>query len=171
MAEVQQIAQQTETAKPPKSRVARLVVIVVLLAAIGAGAWWFKARKATAQASEKNTSADSPANPDQQVQSVIHLESFVVNLADPDQNAFLRVGIDLGLGKQLPEGKAPDKNSPLTPQIRDAVLTVLSSCRSDSLLAADGKIKLKEQLLQALHERAQELDVKEVYFTEFLVQR
>ena len=32
-----------------------------------------------------------------QIKAVMHLEPFVVNLADAEENRFLRVGIDLGL--------------------------------------------------------------------------
>ena len=43
-----------------------------------------------------------------QIKGVLHLEPFVVNLADSEDNRFLRVGIDLGLGNPPPakEGKA-----------------------------------------------------------------
>ena len=37
-----------------------------------------------------------------QVKGVLHLEPFVVNLADSEDNRFLRVGIDLGLGNPSP---------------------------------------------------------------------
>jgi flagellar basal body-associated protein FliL len=103
---------------------------------------------------------------------VLHLEPFVVNLADPEENRFLRVGIDLGLKKPLPgkEGKGGEGDVPAA-RIRDCILYVLSTWRSDSLLATDGKQKLKDEILRALQDRVPELGVKEVYFTDFLVQR
>jgi len=106
------------------------------------------------------------------VKSVLHLESFVVNLADPEENRFLRVGIDLGLENPLPaaEGKGGEGAVP-TARIRDSILAVLSTWHSDALLAPEGKQKLKDELLHALRERDPELGVKEVYFTDFLVQR
>jgi flagellar FliL protein len=103
---------------------------------------------------------------------ILHLEPFVVNLADPEESRFLRVGIDLGLEKPLPgkEGKGGEGDVPAA-RIRDCILYVLSTWRSDALLATDGKQKLKDEILRALEDRVPELGVKEVYFTDFLVQR
>lgn len=104
--------------------------------------------------------------------SVVHLGPFVVNLADPEENRFLRVGIDLGLenpfstkGIKSGEGEVP------TARVRDCILGVLTTWHSDDLLVPEGKQKLKDELVHALRERAPELGVREVYFNDFLVQR
>jgi flagellar FliL protein len=102
-------------------------------------------------------------------EAVLHLEPFVVNLTDPEENHFLRVGIDLGLEKPL-AAKGKDGGAPIA-RIRDCILCVLSTWRSDALLAMDGKQKLKDEILRALQDRVPELGATEVYFTEFLVQR
>jgi flagellar protein FliL len=106
------------------------------------------------------------------VKAILHLEPFVVNLADSEDNRFLRVGIDLGLENELSakEGKGGEGAVP-TARIRDCILEVLSSWHSDALLAPEGKEKLKNELVRALHARAPEVGVKEIYFTDFLVQR
>jgi flagellar FliL protein len=121
-----------------------------------------------------NTSSKAPSKDSHStaVKGVLHLESFVVNLADPEENHFLRVGIDLGLGTPLPakEGKEGDGVVP-TARVRDCILGVLSTWHSDALLAPDGKEKLKAELLAALRQREPDLGVKEVYLTDFLVQR
>jgi flagellar basal body-associated protein FliL len=100
------------------------------------------------------------------VRSTLHLETFVLNLADPGQRSYLRVGIDLGLGREI--GK--NENAPVA-EVRDTILSVLSEARVDDLLTAKGKAKLKQDLLQALQQRVPELAVEDVYFTEFLIQR
>jgi flagellar basal body-associated protein FliL len=104
------------------------------------------------------------------VKGVLHLEAFVVNLADPEENRFLRVGIDLGLENPFPTKESKEGDVPI-PRIRDAILAVLSTWHSDALLAPEGKQKLKDEVVHALRERVPELGVKEVYFTDFLVQR
>jgi len=101
------------------------------------------------------------------VKSSLHLETFVLNLADNDQRSYLRVGIDLGLGRELGKGE----NAPPVGQVRDTILGVLAQSRVEELLTAGGKAKLKEDLLHALQQRMPELEVEEVYFTEFLIQR
>lgn len=101
------------------------------------------------------------------VKSSLHLETFVLNLADRDQRSYLRVGIDLGLGREM--GKAED--APPLGEVRDVILGVLAQARVNELLTTNGKAKLKDDLLHALQERVPALEVEEVYFTEFLIQR
>jgi flagellar FliL protein len=123
---------------------------------------------------ESPQSAISPGKDSQapRIKAVLHLEPFVVNLADPEENRFLRVGIDLGLETPLSAkgGKAGDGEVP-SAHIRDCLLVVLTTWHSDALLAPEGKQKLKDEIVHALRERVPELGVKEVYFTDFLVQR
>jgi flagellar basal body-associated protein FliL len=126
---------------------------IVMLTAIGAGFW----------ASCGNESASKAEG---HVKSTLHLETFVLNLADQDQRSYLRVGIDLGLSEELKHGE----QVPVA-QVRDTILGVLAEGKVNDLLTPAGKTKLKENLLQSLQRREPELGVEEVYFTEFLIQR
>ncbi len=105
-----------------------------------------------------------------EVHALFQLEGFVVNLADTEANSFLRIGIELGLEHE-PEGGHEGGDAVPTARMRDAILAVLSTWESDALLTQEGKAKLKEQLVEILRERVPEMDVQEVYFTDFLVQR
>lgn len=105
-----------------------------------------------------------------EVHALFQLEGFVVNLADTERNSFLRIGIELGLEHE-PEGGHEGGDAVPTARMRDAILAVLSTWESDALLTQEGKAKLKEQLVAILQERVPEMDVQEVYFTDFLVQR
>lgn len=121
------------------------------------GAWYWS----------RASGSGAPGNASTGVRSTLHLESFVLNLADADQRSYLRVGIDLGLTK---EPKRGDEGPPVA-KIRDTILTVLGTAKVDELLTAEGKAKLKQGVLQALQERTPDVGVEEVYFTEFLIQR
>jgi flagellar FliL protein len=94
------------------------------------------------------------------------LETFVLNLAEPGQRSYLRVGIDLGLAREIARGETAPVG-----QVRDTILGVLADWKVDDLTTLKGKTKLKEDLLHALQERVPGLGVEEVYFTEFLIQR
>jgi len=48
---------------------------------------------------------------------------------------------------------------------------VLTVCKAEPLLTPEGKQQLKRNLLEALNRENPELGVREIYFTEFLVQR
>jgi flagellar FliL protein len=54
--------------------------------------------------------------------------------------------------------------------LRDSVISMLSTLKSDELMTPDGKKKLKLDLLKALNDRLPELKVREIYFNEFMVQ-
>ncbi len=55
----------------------------------------------------------------------LHLETFVLNLADPGQRSYLRVGIDLGLAEAVRRGE----ESPVA-EARDTILGVLGEAGS-----------------------------------------
>jgi flagellar basal body-associated protein FliL len=141
---------------PPRRRVFPLVLAVLLSA--GGGVWFLSRR-----------SADSPAQASEisSVQSTLHLETFVLNVAGGDQRAYLRVGIDIGLNQPA---KRAEEAVPVA-QVRDTVLAVLGEAKVDELLTSAGKGKLKQDLIRALQERVPQLGAQAVYFTEFLVQR
>ena len=111
------------------------------------------------------------AKAEPQVKTVMHLEPFVVNLADPNGDRFFRVGIELGLEREMDEHKNPNQAAMSLVRARDTILTILTVCDAQSLMAPAGKANLKDELAKALRERAPELGVREVYFTEFLIQR
>jgi flagellar protein FliL len=143
------------TNDPPRRRSGlALIIFVAVLAAVGAWFWTERGKEsATAEAGQNS------------VKSTLHLESFVLNLADSDQRAYLRVGIDLGLNREAKRGE----EAPVA-RVRDAILGVLAEARGDDLMTAQGKNQLKADLLRTLQERVPELGVEEVYFTEFLIQ-
>ena len=135
----------------------RLLIFVLLsLVAIGAAVWFWR--------SSVSSSAAEAAKP----RATLHLETFVLNLAGPDERAYLRAGVDLGLRS------APGKDAntgPAIPLIRDTILGVLSTARPEDILTPQGKQALKTNILRALRERVPDLEVEDVDFTEFLVQR
>jgi flagellar basal body-associated protein FliL len=115
-----------------------------------------------------SSAASAAAAPGSRVHSVLHLESFVLNLSGGEERAYLRVGVDLGLREEM-QGKGAT-TAPVA-LVRDTILSVLSTAHPDDILTGPGKQALKAELLRALRERAPGLGVEEVYFTEFLIQR
>jgi flagellar FliL protein len=145
-----------------------LLASVALFAVVGGGAasWLLQQR------GQQNVAVRADGSANGAPKYLIPLEGFTVNLADPEETHFLRVTISLGIDK-VPEGVEKDKPSAAIPvaRVRDAILAVLTSCKADELLTPDGKIQLKKNVLAAVQKNVPELGVREVYFTEFLVQR
>jgi flagellar protein FliL len=160
------VTQGAELAAEKKSSAGWIfVVILLLLVGGGVAAWLMLDEGQSAQASKSGKPSGAP-------KYLVHLEGFTVNLADPEETHFLRVTMDLGIDR-LPDGVEKEKASVALPvgRIRDAILSVLTTCKADALLTAEGKTALKKNLVDALNRAVPELSVREVYFTEFLVQR
>ncbi|HYH00155.1 MAG TPA: flagellar basal body-associated FliL family protein [Terriglobales bacterium] len=153
-----------KTTRNGKSATTVLLVITAALIAAGATGAFFLLRHRTSQA--------SPAPEVQKVKAVMHLEPFVLNTADEEQRAYLRVGIDVGLLSQSDDPKEDEATSPTSSSAlaRDTILSVLTEVKAEEVMTTDGKVRLKNRLLKALQERAPELGVHEIYFTEFLIQ-
>lgn len=143
------------TVRPRRSRPVFLVLSLLVLA--GAGVWFWA----------NHASDSAQANQADPVHSTLHLETFVLNLADNDQRSYLRIGIDLELNQ---EAKHAEETIPLA-QVRDTILGVLGEAKVSDLLKTGGKAELKQQVLHALQDRVPALGVQQVYFTEFLIQR
>lgn len=129
-------------------------VLGVLLVSVAAG-FWFTRKAAT----------EIPVAGE--VAATLHLETFVLNLADPGMRSYARVGIDLGLGRPVGRGE----NAPALGPVRDTIIEVIGQAKADDLTTTQGKAKLKADLLRTLQQRVPGLGVEEVYFTEFLIQR
>lgn len=139
-----------------------LLMAVVAIVASGGATWYFLHQSTDAASSAR----DKPSI------SLVHLDGFTVNLADAEENHFLRVSMDLAVERIPPPVERDKPNSGLPmPEIRDSILSVLTTCKADRLLTPEGKEKLKKDLREMLNRSNPELGVREIYFTEFLVQR
>jgi len=156
----------TSKGKSRKDRTRGIATVAVIALTVGFGVWWGFMRPSDA----------GSANRGQVGRTVLHLESFTVNLADPEEGRFLRATLALGVDGQLPtiakgENKPVETSAVSMATIRDSILKVLAQCTSEQLLTPDGKAKLKADLLNALNRDVPDLHAREVYFTEFIVQR
>lgn len=142
-----------------------MIAMVGIAAIVGAsGVVWYLSRDRSGQGNEASLAKPPIA--------VIRLEGFTVNLADAEENHFLRITIELGLDRVPPPAERDKPNSGLPmARIRDTIMTVLTVCKAETLLSPEGKQQLKKNLMDALNRDNPELGVREIYFTEFLVQR
>lgn len=111
----------------------------------------------------------------------IVLEPILVNLADDGGHAYLRLGVTVDIlddpavidakpGAAGSEAAKGSKKSELENSVRDTVLTVLGRQTSAALLGPDGKEHLKIELKEAIERGSIRLNVKDLFFTDFLVQ-
>lgn len=118
---------------------------------------------------EKKSSKPAPVSlpKDEDVKAVIELQPFIINLADTEEARYLRLTVSLGLAGEGGEEK-PD--SIFTTRVRNALLAVLTTKRSDDILTAEGKDRLRKELLAAARAASKEPQVEAIYITDFIVQ-
>lgn len=176
----------TAEAKPKKKGKLPLIIILVVLLAAGGGGYYFfvmraasakaaaKAKKA-AKAADEEASADEEAEADKgnksdgaNVKQVVELQPFIVNLADKENTRYLRMTVSLGMGGEGEEESKPD--TLMTTRARDAMIAVLTSKSSNDIISAEGKMKLREELLKAARKVVKEPRIEAIYITDFIIQ-
>ena len=161
-----------EASPKPKSNLLLFVLVglVLLLRRLRSDVVFLRPRQVRTGRAGAKTEKPEKKEPE----FTLHLDSFTVNLDDQDESHFLRVTMELGLG-HAPKGDAGKEGAEASglpiAQTRDTILTVLSACKANELLTPEGKDALKQHLLAALQQKVPEIDARNVYFTEFLVQR
>ena len=168
----------TEPATPKKSSMKLIIIgVVVLLAVGGGGAFaWFKflaphkveahtleAKSLEAKAGEAKPGEQGAAAA--KIGPILDLDPFIVNLADTEPR-FLKVTIKL----ELDGAPAKAEVSERIPQVRDALLILLSSKETQSLKPTSGKLQLREEILQRINALLSTGQARNAYFTEFVVQ-
>lgn len=152
--------QEEEPKKKKKNKNLILIIIIaVAVIAVGGGAFFFFTK---AKGAKPEVKAD--AKLDEGV--MFALDPFVVNLSDQTGNRFLKISVQLELAGPLIMEKAKGK----TPQIRDAIITLLTNKTSEALIAPEGKLQLKDEINIRGNQILGENSVKNVYLTDFVMQ-
>jgi len=150
-------------APPPKGR-ARLVLIggaaLVLAGAGGVGWYLMGPRGATAKPPEPAVQAE-PA-----VGAIESLETFIANLADEEEKRYLKATVQV----EFFAATVPHEFSAHGPQVRDLLLTLLTSKTFAEIRTPEGKAVLREEIINRINRVLRDDLVKAVYFTEFVVQ-
>ncbi|MGZ8364829.1 MAG: flagellar basal body-associated FliL family protein [Nitrospira sp.] len=94
------------------------------------------------------------------------LDPFIVNLADTPDVRYLKLTLKLDV-----DGEAVSTElSTRIPQIRDAVLVLLSSKDVSAVRTTQGKFQLRDEITQRINGLLKKPGVRSAYFTEFVVQ-
>ncbi|TAJ08719.1 MAG: flagellar basal body-associated FliL family protein [Nitrospirae bacterium] len=97
--------------------------------------------------------------------AIFDLDPFIVNLADAEVR-YLKLTVKLDLDR--PESK--DEIAARLPQVRDAILILLTSKDVASLRTTQGKFQLRDEIINRVNSALPKSGVKTAYFTEFVVQ-
>ncbi|HAK88793.1 MAG TPA: hypothetical protein DCP24_06985 [Nitrospiraceae bacterium] len=94
------------------------------------------------------------------------LDAFVVNLITERGTNFLKASLQLELANASLLDRAKAKTAPM----RDAIITVLSNKSPDELMTEEGKLQCKDELILTANRILGDNTVKNLYFTDFVMQ-
>ena len=166
-----------EPATPKKGSMKLIIIGVVVLLAVGGGGTfaWFKflaPHKVEAKTPEAKSEAKAgeahpgePGAATAKIGPILDLDPFIVNLADTEPR-FLKVTIKLELDGPAVKAEVSER----IPQVRDALLILLSSKETQTLKPTAGKLQLRDEILQRINALLSTGQARNAYFTEFVVQ-
>ena len=143
---------------------------VLLLGGIGAAA--FMMGKANAPTTESQSQAQDgpgavPATGTKVLSGLmVEVEPFVVNILDVQGTRYLKAAITLEVDSEA----AVQESTTRMPQIRDAVLLLISNKTFGEMSDLQGKLQLRAELMSKINSFFRQGKVQKIYFTEFVVQ-
>lgn len=161
--------------EPPKKKGKMLIIIlaVVGVLVIGGGvAAYLLLSKPAAEENAKHgdeaAEGDHEGGEDEHPPVYVKLEAFTVNLAD--QESYLQTEIQL----LVADAKVGEKMTPRLPEVRDALIRLLSSKTGEELSRQEGKDQLATEIQKQINEvlgiKKKSEGVKKVLFVAFIIQ-
>jgi flagellar FliL protein len=154
---------QEEQTEGAKKKTGKSLLIIIIAASIVLGAGGFVGYKLLA-----GKKADTEEHTEAVVakSDIIALDPFVLNLLD--QGRYLKVTLQFEISNASYSDAVKEK----TPQLRDTIITLVSSKSLSSISSPEGKFQLKDEVLFRVNQiMGMEKDVfKNLYFTEFVMQ-
>ncbi len=164
--------------KKPKGNMVLIIVIALLVVLLvgGGAAAFFLLGSHEEPAKADATQTDAKATPDKKkskkstdhltIGPMYPLASFTVNLLSESGNRYLKVVVDLELADPKMTIEMNNKKS----LVRDIIIRTFSSKTFEEISTLKGKDKLKDEVLEKINESLSDGQVRNIYFTDFVVQ-
>jgi len=154
--------EQAAEAPPKKSKTMLFIILGVVVLLLGGGGFFAYTRMAAKPA---ETGAPPP-EPEPVVGQIYAMSPFTVNLADPKGRRYLKLRIQI----EVADEKALEIVQKADPVLRDQVIMLLTSLSFEEVMTPEGKIRIREELLDRFNRALKPTRIKNIYFTEFIVQ-
>ena len=164
--------------KKPKGNMVLIIVVALLVPLlVGGGATAFFLLGGEDEAAPVTQTTQSDMKSDKKKSSkkstdglaigpMYPMAQFVVNLLSESGNRFLKVAVDLELSDAKLQPEMDQKKS----LVRDIIIRTFSSKTFEEISTLKGKDKLKEEVLNKINENLSDGYIKNIYFTDFVVQ-
>ncbi len=146
-----------------KSKVMLFIILgVVLLLAVAGGFFAYTifmapADKAAEQPKEEEINV---------VGEMVTFGEFVVNLSDPKGKRYLKCKISI----EVESVEAAERVKKIEPKLRDIVIMLLTSLAFEEVMTPEGKIRIRDELLERFNQAARPDRIRNLYFSDFVVQ-
>jgi flagellar FliL protein len=140
---------------------------VLVLAGAGGGGYWWWSNRAPADPKAAEAAKEEEHAPEDA--GVVGFEPFVANLADEGGTRFLRASLKLVVAG-AETAKEVEENAVERAQLQSAILEILTVHTAEQLVTPEGKAALKKEILEKTGHVLRSAKVKDVLFTEFVVQ-
>lgn len=143
-------------------------ILLVLTLGLGAGLYmmWNKLSDLDTQGKLSTKRKTDKSLSDLNIGPIFSLDTFIVNLADPGGNRYLRVTMDLELDNEKLQKEVIKR----LPQIKNQVLMILPTRCFEDISTTQGKIDLRNELINQINSLLSRGYISNIYFKEFVVQ-
>ncbi len=166
------MAEETKEQEQQKGGKKKLVIILVLVLLLlgggGAAAYKFLVLDKK-QEQKKEKKAEKIVDEIKNIEDIgvqFDVGTFIVNLQDRDADRYLKITIVL----DVQDDKIKAELEKRLPQVKDAITTLLFTKTSNDLRTPEGIEELKEEILKRVNAILPIGGVKNVYFTDFVIQ-
>lgn len=155
---------ETGEAPPKKSKMMLFIILAIVLLLAGGGGFFAYKKFMVPPPPPEDTphKAELP----EPVGEMVTLNEFVVNLADPKGKRYLKCTISIEVAK--PE--AVERIQKIEPKLRDIVIMLLTSLSFEEVMTPEGKIRIRDELLERFNQVVRPDKLTHLYFTNFVVQ-
>jgi flagellar protein FliL len=151
----------------PKKKSKKILFLILGLALLLlGGGGYFAYTKFLVPPPHSEKATEHPEEKGESVGAIIDLDPFVVNLSDPKGNRYLKMKI--GLEVESPE--VSERVKKVTPKLRDTVIMMLTSLSFEEVMTPEGKLRIRDELLERFNRITKPDKIKNIYFSEFVVQ-
>jgi flagellar FliL protein len=165
--EKEEAVQPEENGKPPKDKKKLIIIIVIAVVGVlvlgGGGYFGYKMLTDKDNSEKAEPEHETEVTPDT---AIVAFDPFILNLAD--RGRYLKLAIQVELADQRHEQTLNAK----IPQLRDAIIMLISDKSAQSIASAEGKFQLKEEILYRVNYVVglNEDVITNIYFTNFVMQ-
>jgi len=166
-----QSAQEKPQAQPnSKKKLLIIIGAVVIAIAVGAGATFFMLHGSSKEAGSKEGKSEKSEKSEKgekgEALNICTLDPFIVNIYDGQELRYLKLKLEI----ELSSAEVKNELTARQAELRDAVLTILTTKTMQDIQFLQGKNQLKQEIMTAVTKMLSPGKVKQIFFTDFVVQ-